>query len=143
MELKPNELRIDNWIQIHGKFYQIDAIIRTDSLTGFELYVKDIDYDYAIYAEPAPLTEEWLLKFGFENRKLKFISREEYFEVIQKGEIILMPYEDSRKGTYIISKWSAYEPLQQCELGEIKYVHELQDWYRLLCREELTLKELV
>jgi len=55
--MKANELRLANWINLKGNIQvwhiDIDDIDRVNYI-GIDKY------------EPIPLTEEWLLKFGFE-----------------------------------------------------------------------------
>ena len=56
--MEANELRIGNWIDT--KDFHIDKF------KG--LYQYDPEwYEYVHMFEPIPLTEEWLLKFGFKN----------------------------------------------------------------------------
>ena len=65
--------------------------------------------------KPIPLTEEWFYNFGF----IIFNSSNE-------------------KGIFIVNK--LLNPLKYSVFGkEIKYVHELQNWYFLMTNEELTL----
>lgn len=54
--MKANELRINNSVLLHGDIMHIDA---TDILVFSQ---------GKLLFEPIPLTEEWLLKFGFEKR---------------------------------------------------------------------------
>jgi hypothetical protein len=122
IELK--SLRIDNWVQIDGNPYQVDAIIRTDSVAGFELYVKGIDYDYAIHSEPIVLTEEWLEKLGFE----------------ETTSGCYMCDKDAHLWYFINEKYF--------ECGDFSapcsFVHQLQNWYFMLTDgSELELKQLV
>ena len=81
----------------------------------------------SIDAEPIPLTQEWLLKFGFEKTKQTkednniwtFIGSECKFELEQIITFFL--YDNKCFGT------------------ELKYVHQLQNLYFALTNEELTL----
>jgi len=81
--------------------------------------------------KPIPLTVEWLKKFGFikQSDKLYFlpmpeIKAEIHFEKHNYGNVITL---QSSVGMFIPQ--------------DINYVHELQNLYHSLIREELTLKE--
>jgi len=71
--------------------------------------------------EPIPLTEEWLLKFGFEIKQGRFGN--EYW-----GKINLYTSSDKK----IVFCFDGY-------LKGIKYVHQLQNLYFALTGNELTL----
>jgi hypothetical protein len=80
------------------------------------------------FIEPIPLTEEWLLKFGFE------IDDSEWFK--DDDEIVYQKtYKDysicvSNKGVVYNGVYSQ----------KIKHVHSLQNLYFALTGEELTIK---
>ena len=85
----------------------------------------------AIFSQlnPIPLTEEWLLRFGFEyDRDNLMILRKDVFEF----------YFDKvdKDGVNLYVKW---EGIFLC--GNIKYVHTLQNLYFALTGEELKLKD--
>lgn len=77
--------------------------------------------------KPIPLTEEWLLKFGFEldnrpsNINGRYYIHNEIFIEMERNFVMV--------DKYIISR---------CE-----YVHQLQNLYRSLTGQELTIKQLV
>lgn len=76
--------------------------------------------------EPIPLTEEWLLKFGFE----KMSTNEYWFGIIAKGKILHI----SLSGNVEIMGLN----FNSIRLGDIcKYVHQLQNLYFALTGEEL------
>lgn len=77
--------------------------------------------------EPIPLTEEWLLKFGFEAQEESFHLKDFSIELIG---------DDGRWCAYIYDEYHAIE----CPLSLIKHVHQLQNLYFALTGEELTLK---
>jgi hypothetical protein len=130
--MKASELRINNWyknMSIDNPFNQIK-------------YGHDIDY-VAVYCEPIPLTEEWLLKFGF--NKIVYDSEETGYSVEYNLEVnkdIFISYLDDfscaifaseerrSKDFGVLPKWEA-----------IRYVHQLQNLYFALIGEELKLKE--
>jgi hypothetical protein len=101
-----NELRIGNWIQDGNEFEQITI----DHLNC--LYSGRCEYD------PITLTEEWLLKFGFEITD-NFQTKDR-FQTHKQDGIIWFEYG------YIVV--------------ELNYVHQLQNLYFALTNEELTIK---
>lgn len=73
--------------------------------------------------KPIPLTEQWLEKFGFENRGLTYSGNN--FWDIQKY---------SNTNDFYI---------QDIEVMHLKYVHQLQNLFHSLTGKELKVKELV
>lgn len=126
MEIKANrmtsnELRIGNYVVLFGKIAQIQ---RSD--------FSETEHGIAIDSgKPIPLTEEWLLRFGFKNdyKKENWIG---YFPLMLKKclqthwtvRIICNNVKDNFSTT-----------------AEIKHVHQLQNLYFALTGEELTLKQ--
>jgi len=84
------------------------------------IWIHDLPYFFD-EIEPIPLTEEWLVKFGFEIKQGRFGN--EYFGKINlytaSDKKIVFCYDDCLKG--------------------INYVHQLQNLYFALIGEELTL----
>jgi hypothetical protein len=113
MSIKANELRIGNFVKLQGvdKLFKVFVIDTTESST----FTK---------AEPIPLTEEWLLKFGFES----FHKR-----------------DFKKKGLFITTYFATPQTLVDDEFGnkrvlELKYVHQLQNLYFALTNQELEIK---
>jgi len=126
--MKATELRIGNWCKIaKSPFkeevgeYPIEAITIHYFESGEDLIL-----------EPIPLTEEWLLKFGFEKVKDdpsycddgEFTINHKRFTVFKK-ELIT---HNSIHGWFINGI--------QFDLN-LKYVHQLQNLYFTLTGEEL------
>jgi hypothetical protein len=105
--MKANELRIGNWVRLR----QHDAFIQIEQ---YQLCESEL-----INLQPIPITEEWLLEFGF-------ISNP-YDDRYEKGSIHVEC--DIRKGqTYL---WIENMP-------HIKYIHQIQNLHFALEGEELT-----
>jgi hypothetical protein len=106
--MKANELRIGNFVEI-DQYPNDRVVIQIEN-------GSNIDECGKLNASPIPLTEEWLLKFGF-------ISKGRY----EKGSIHIGCVK-TKEETYL---WIENMP-------HIKYVHQLQNLYFVLTGEELT-----
>lgn len=111
--MKSNELRIWNWLSWDGDYAQ------------WNLYnFKDLEFtDSYIEAEPIPITEEWLFKFGFE--------KSEYLENIYKYKIYNVSLDKFGDLHFY------FFGIHDCS-RKIKYVHELQNLYFSLTGQELS-----
>jgi hypothetical protein len=110
--MKASELRIGNFIKGKSpekKVYEEPVKIDEYYLTMFFNKMMDV--------EPIPLTEEWLLKFGFETNDVRF------------WQISSFRLHINRYGEWIFK----VETFEQ----EIKYVHQLQNLYFDLVGQEL------
>jgi hypothetical protein len=118
--MKASDLRVGSILNVSLKSGQgrtLESAIRIHDLVN--IYENSGSFNY----EPIPLTEEWLLKFGFEITSLAMHTK------YDKGEISLL----TRNGSGIF--------LTYYQSTKIKYVHHLQTLYWCLCGEELTIGE--
>lgn len=94
----------------------------------------------ASYFEPIPLTEEWLLKFGFEKR-VNF----EYSDG-SKSDTNIFITDSFMVNNYDEKYWSLckmkyFNQVESVLQTELKYVHQLQNLFFALTGKELTIKE--
>ena len=114
--INPVELRIGNKVYFGNKIHTV---------TGNDIYKLQ---DGACFDENGiPLTEEWLLRFGFEKTQHEYGSHETIFskdeiELSSDFRLVVTDYYVERIG----------KPLQ--------YVHQLQNLFFALTGEELTIK---
>lgn len=120
--MKINELRIGDWY----KSVKFGDAVKCDLSDLYDLCAKSDgaynDPPIDEMFEPIPLTEEWLLKFGFENIGGYLWNCRELGE----NRFINNPYGITHfeiKGHY--------------EKKHIQYVHQLQNLYWCLCGKEL------
>jgi hypothetical protein len=122
-----NELRIGNWVYhepsvnetTNGEFIVSEInVFDENSINGLES--SDV--------KPIPLTEEWLVKFGFKNRGLRTTEQRPFFLFTNNGKGFT--YRDG----YISFVGVTVEK-------PIMHVHTLQNLYFALTGEELTLKQ--
>lgn len=126
--IKANDLRINNWFNLNGKDFYIDLKILYAISSGMP------DYDLQ-KINPVPLTEEWLLKFGFENHsEEKFFMR---YYIIKNGQWYIDFYAD---GDCFLCVYYFNAGYIKVNVGNpLKYVHQLQNLFFTLTGEELTL----
>lgn len=124
--MKAEELRIGNYVfDFDGKAKQIHETATYPKDYGFEDVVKIEGVCLLISEiEPIPLTEEWLLSFGFVFYD-DFDSWILNYKHLMKEFII--------RSDFIVSDMEF--------VPNIKYVHKLQNLYFALTGEELTIKE--
>ena len=116
--MKASALRIGNLVN-----YTNGGIFKVIGIHDFGLDVEDeieITYMELDNFEPIPLTEEWLVKFGFKKDKVDETYYKNNFE-------IMLPNFFQYKISLISDSL-------------VKHVHQLQNLYWCLCGEELTIK---
>jgi len=120
--MKANELRLGNYVFLKSKLkpYEISS--------GHDIEEID-DAPENFDAEPIPLTEEWLLKFGFEidgvwAHKTKKISPKKLLGYMNGGNIFICQIGEHIR-------------FQEVFLCNCQYVHQLQNLYFALTSEEL------
>jgi hypothetical protein len=120
MKANAQELRIKNWVRLHVNHSDYNEFqIEIEDLV---LMAKSKQHQYS----PIPLTEEWLLKFGFEKQKYGNWSN---------GKLEI--------GYYSTDECFQYEYISvlfETETRNLEHVHTLQNLYWCLCGEELTIK---
>jgi hypothetical protein len=120
-KMKAQELRIGNLLQGLSNIRKI-AEINTTSFTdtqGLSTLLRD--------SMPILLTEEWLLKFGFEKLNRDVVAYEQCNLIVE----------------WLFERWTGrlyFDAYTSIQIIEIKYVHQLQNLYFVLTGEELTIK---
>lgn len=130
--MKAEELRIGNLVKAKSpekKEFECPVVVRIYYLEMFCHNPKRIHF------EPIPLTEQWLLDFGFRKwgtySHLWKINR-------QSGSILTINSKPIRKSIHGCD----FEINKNPEVG-IKYVHQLQNLYFALTGKELEIKQSV
>jgi hypothetical protein len=122
--MRAEELRIGNYLDGRTGFLVVEEI-RKD---GCRVKIEDRRSSFIVCGEspcltPISLTEEWLLKFGFEKSGLYHVKNQIYIH-------------DERGWTE-----TGYEYRFNYNSIKIEYVHTLQNLYFALTGTELTLNE--
>ena len=132
--MKATELRIGNLIEYRIQddlddrkdWWEVSKIDATDLC----ILESNIDYDF----RPIPLTEEWLLNFGFNKEYQKgYIG----IDVCNSDFVLTEPL---KMGEWQTNYTFQFETGSVPKFKEIKYVHQLQNLFFCLCGEELILK---
>lgn len=129
MGISVNELRIGNLVNAKNRFSDIIQI----EIHGLSARNNIYDEDDAAWGceelRPIPLTEDWLLKFGF---KKDCIENDNW--------CFSMFYYDCWRIVYTEKKGYGSA---DCYLEGFWSVHQLQNLYFALTQKELKLKEIV
>jgi len=111
--MKATELRLGNLVLYNNE--------QTHIINGYDIADLDIDPIEDSFT-PIPLTEEWLLKFGFK----KFITTDIYPTYVKRSLQV-------NDGVVYLSGYGF--------LSNIKQVHQLQNLYFALTGEELKINQ--
>ena len=120
-KMKANELRIGNYVM--------------ETIYDFEpkqIVFQSVNFTQPDdYYSPIPLTEEWLVKFGFnKNIHTSYSDGTEHGFKIISYHLLGISYNEYQKVWYFNGK----------QILDIQYVHQLQNLYFALTEEELTFK---
>jgi hypothetical protein len=120
--IKANELRIGNFIDYAGDVVEVEGIKYKDEQGHQRIYLKEGGAKMS-FLNPVPITEDWLLKFGV-NERMKGIIRVEAnpFHYYNFDMIITLP--DGKP------QWLTVN-------SNLEYVHQLQNLFFALTGEEL------
>jgi len=122
--MKATELRIGNYV-----YHHCSTIVEV--IDSHKIEIESINHGFF---EPIPLTEEWLLKFGFILEKDLVLLREdekEYQVYIKNISIIDI------KGSYYFWIGIEEDNWYSFEWTKIEYVHQLQNLNFAITGEEL------
>ena len=133
--MKASELRIGNYVKFKGcgdKPFKVFRIDTTESSTFTT-------------AEPIPLTEEWLLRFGFEDYQKTenpdYLNEfgQEWHKIYFNGFYYM--HNDRGKGYEMSISGACYDESTGLHSfsNPIEFVHHLQNLYFALTGEELVL----
>jgi len=123
--MEASELRIGNYYAIAEndgiKYKQIKYLVESES----DFFSNGDNITQA--AKPIPLTEEWLLRFGFEKLNRDVPAFENKNLIVE----------------WLFERWTGrlyFDAYTSIQIIETKYVHQLQNLYFALTGEELIIK---
>lgn len=125
--IAPQELKQNNLIR-DIESGRIGAVLTIgEKKCAIKMSFSKLSQSYEEF-EPIELNEDWLLKFGFEDKYLTIDKK-----ICSDFTMSLIP--DKEGGCHFMPhatlKWGV----------DLKYVHQLQNLFHSLCGEELTIKE--
>jgi hypothetical protein len=117
--MKANELRIGNYYNHNGEIKQVTPSV-----------IEAVYESERVWCKPIQLTEEWLLRFGFEakNTYSNFMNNE-----IEIASSVRVVKTNERKHFYLDGEIPEFMKIR------IETVHQLQNLYFALTDQELTL----
>ena len=130
--MEAKELRIGNYVNF--EFHKDCGGVK-----GVEVFISDLEIilhnsSKSKYYTPIPLTEEWLVKFGF-----KKDDEDDYcfkgFHVEDRNLNLSLPIDKMLRLKDGFGCWSVGGYLR-----DVKHVHQLQNLYFALTNKELKLK---
>lgn len=130
-----NELRIGNWISLHGKIIQIDGIAM-GCINPFWATGEVFDDGFVLDAQPIPLDESWLIRAGFEKHDTEW-------RLCPCAEIQIIVFNEGAYNGVMFYTRTIHTDYTPIYCGKhINYIHQLQNLYFALTGTELTFKDL-
>jgi len=126
MELTVKDLRIGNLVK---EYYSGDIIKVDINILTLIYKTTQPDSDFQNVYQPIPLTEEWLIKFGF---KMKNMNIGTFNDCWHEYELFKYP-----KTKNITLSLQPFNKKDVAVLARIFYVHQLQNLYFALTQKEL------
>lgn len=130
--MEAKELRIGNWVNLYDDFNsEVTGLTNTKKVWCVNNPTNEGCAWYADKINPIPLTEEWLLKFGFEEEE----EQDELLDTLMfsKDNITRVEFSNKHRQLYWHDNYSSIYHI------ELIYVHQLQNLYFFLTGEELTI----
>jgi hypothetical protein len=121
--MKANELRIGNYV-----FAQSSKLVRQNKVERTRVVqIQSVNYQTANKYDPIPITEEWLVRFGFSDKKR-----------IYQGTADVWRNEGFRISKHKLDNFYVFK-IYRSRVGEVKlmHVHQLQNLYFTLTETEL------
>lgn len=127
--MKAEELRIGNLVQFDSvcRVYEIQQNCFY-VMNEEEISLKNTTCDL----QPIPLTEEWLLRFGFEKKDFTWTDKSVSKGLFFKGNYFIIAEEEG----FLLCELRYNR--EQWFIKNMDYVHELQNGWHFLNNEELT-----
>lgn len=126
--IKANQIRKGNIVH-----YPVDGTMCLCTIDGEDIKLIETKPPYAKDHHPIPLTEEWLLNFGF--KKAKDETKITYFNIdTEHAKYVIYSYKQKFDFTIDCNEFCKV-------LRQLRYVHELQNLFFALTGKELKMKK--
>lgn len=135
------EFRISNLVEFEGRLCKVTGITQmyNNAPYGIEVCFSDGIFS-AEDLTPIPLTEEWLLKFGFTSHRSIMESLAKFEMISKNSDKNGYWYVYFRQGDETVNDYLHLNDLVLLKRN-LMYVHQLQNLYFALTGEELQIKE--
>lgn len=128
--MEAQELRIGNYVNYQGIVQKIHSLNMNEVRLG-ELAFDDFSHRVEnSIPKPIPLTEEWLVNFGWVEGEY---DGQYVYEISLKFGVLILIYELDVEIFFI--EWCS----EVLEIEEIKYVHQFQNLCYELTKKEMTI----
>lgn len=137
--MNPRELRIGNFINYSDYGPSVITKVDGDGFCSFVPYRWSGDIGKMLSEiDPIPLTEEWLIKFGFEDpgKKVAGLKGSGYLTLMVGRHMMIIWNNGQWELSYNLAGEAVQAPCPQ-----LNFVHQLQNLYFALTGEELTISE--
>lgn len=128
--INANELRIGNWVSVHGNTQKITLISAGEIRTDWG-YPENIFEE--TYIDPIPLTTEILEKAGFESGG----HYNQLWLYLPDRTISLVYRRDNKSISFVNDDSDNFPYVSRVELNHIQFLHQVQNLYFALTGEEL------
>ncbi|MDF3076137.1 MAG: Phi19:3 [Sphingobacteriaceae bacterium] len=137
--MKPSELRIGNYVTTEEQKGCEAKVLGYDETSIYLDHYSFGENDYVPEAvEPIPLTEEWLLRFGFEVSQITVNGGQVIYKSPVGGGVVIKNWQNESEGLI----WGNSDLNGgYIHIAAFKFVHQLQNLYFALTGEELTINE--
>lgn len=131
--MKANDLRIDNWIKYEDKLVQVVQLSSLMILCQRDENQFLVNHEPEIF-QPIELTEELLLKIGFDAmHSCRYMYEKSIINKHNKKVVVYITFHMINKTLRI----DFSNDLQVLNLYDIQYLHQLQNAYYCLTGKEL------
>lgn len=136
MELRAEDLKINNWVNFLGKPKQVLGISKRNYNMGTETAGYYIEFKEHmpvnfIHIKPIPLDEEWLLKLGFKKLENNLYSYDEFISCKAEDN----DWDDLCLDLYV----KDWESNKMVYASCCTHVHQLQNLIKSLTGKELVI----
>lgn len=131
-KVQPTDITLGNWFEINGFPMYVDAIFRDTVYLEFEGNEGDVWEENIKDLVPVPLTDDILIKLGFVKEDTgEKENHPDYHYWYEKEFPIIGELRQNDKREYLFD--------MDTDTIRIYYLHELQNLYKILSKEELNI----
>jgi hypothetical protein len=141
--MEAKELRIESWVKVHDPIFGVNTYKVVTIRDNDIVTLKNNDNEISCLVsniEPIELTEEVLVKIGFEDRKGYFNYSKVFGDENNYCDSIHIYYCPRLKHFKFTHDKVKECDLQTMDLYNIQYLHQLQNAYFLISNQEMEIE---